>query len=50
LKLIETELYFYFETNPDVKFGYVLKEGLAKGESDFFVASKEIVKDKPRLS
>jgi len=47
LKLIETELYFYFDTNPDVKFGYVFKEGLAKGESDFFAASKEIVKDKP---
>ena len=47
MKLIETELYFYFDTNPDVKFGYIFKEGLVKGESDFFVVSKEIVKYKP---
>ena len=47
MKLIEAELYFYFDADPDVKFGYVFKEGLPKGDSDFFVATKEIVKDKP---
>jgi hypothetical protein len=41
LKLIETELYFYFDTNPNVKFGYVFKEGLAKGESGFLLYQKK---------
>lgn len=47
MRLIETDIYFYFDTNPEIKFGYIFKEGMPKGESEFFVASKEIVKDKP---
>lgn len=45
MKLFEDNLYFYFENN-DEKFGYIFKEGLVKGESEYFVATKEIVKDK----
>lgn len=49
MKLIETSLYFYIQ-NQDKKspeFGYIFNVGLVKGESDYFLATKDKVKDKP---
>lgn len=48
MRLVETELYFYIEneTKKSPEFGYIFNVGLVKGQSDYFLATEEIVKDK----
>ena len=49
MKLIETDLVFYFEdeNKKSQDFGYVFNVGLPKGESEYFLATEEIIKNKP---
>lgn len=48
MRLIETDLVFYFQYDGKKSrdFGYVFNVGLPKGESEYFLATEEIVKDK----
>ena len=49
MKLIETQLYFYLENGEkrSPNYGYIFNVGLPKKESDYFLATEQIIKDKP---
>ncbi|GAB6072951.1 hypothetical protein JCM14244_13280 [Venenivibrio stagnispumantis] len=49
-RLEENQLYFYISKDGERVsdyFGWIFKEGLLKNESEYFIATKEIVKDIP---